>query len=121
MIRLLLSALLLWAGAVARAAELRSGYQDAGPAVRAMQDDDAENPAFLWIAQGRSRWTERVGSAGKSCADCHGDVTLMRGVAARYPTYDLALDRLLTLEARIQHCRAEHQQAQPLVPESDTL
>jgi sulfur-oxidizing protein SoxA len=46
---------------------------------------------------------------------------MMRGVAARYPAYDPALDRVLTLEARIQHCRMEHQHAPPLAPESDAL
>ena len=39
---------LLLAG-TATAQELRSGYDDAGPQVRAMQDDDMANPDFLWV------------------------------------------------------------------------
>ena len=50
-----------------------SGYQDASPETRAMQDDDAANPAFLWVQQGEALWSERAGSAGRSCADCHAD------------------------------------------------
>ena len=71
---------------VLAAGEKRSGYQDASPETRAMQDDDASNPGFLWVQQGEALWSERAGSAGRSCADCHGAAPVaMRGVAARYP------------------------------------
>ena len=39
-------------GLLGAAEEKRSGYDDAGPQVRAMQDDDLANPAFLWVQQG---------------------------------------------------------------------
>jgi sulfur-oxidizing protein SoxA len=106
----------------ASAAEKRSGYDDASPQTRAMQDDDNANPAFLWVQQGAQLWDQRVGSAGKSCADCHGPATTaMRGVAARYPAYSEKLGRPLTLEQRINHCRTEHQGASALAKESDAL
>ena len=57
---------------VLAATEKHSGYQDASPETRAMQDDDTSNPGFLWVQQGESLWSERTGSAGRSCADCHG-------------------------------------------------
>ena len=68
----LVSLLMLAAG------ENHSGYQDASPETRAMQDDDASNPGSLWVQQGEALWSQRVGAAGRSCADCH---TTMRGVA----------------------------------------
>jgi sulfur-oxidizing protein SoxA len=105
----------------ALAAPKRSGYDDAGPAVRAMQDDDTANPGFLWVQQGEAMWAERVGGAGRSCADCHGAAASMRGVAARYPAYDARLGRPLTLEQRITQCRTERQGAPALAPESDDL
>ena len=104
------------------AAEKHSGYDDAGPGTRAMQDDDGSNPAFLWVQQGESLWSERVGAVGGSCADCHGVAPIaMRGVAARYPRYDARLGRPITLTQRIEQCRIERQAAPPLPPESDAL
>jgi sulfur-oxidizing protein SoxA len=103
-------------------AEKHSGYHDAGPDTRAMQDDDASNPGFLWVQQGEALWSERVGSADRSCADCHGAASVaMRSVAARYPRYDAALGRPLTLTQRIEQCRIDRQGAPPLAPESDAL
>ena len=104
------------------AVEKHSSYQDASPETRAMQDDDASNPGFLWVQRGEAQWSERVGSAGRSCADCHGAApTTMRGVAARYPAFDARLGRPITLPQRIQQCRIERQGATPLAPDSDTL
>jgi sulfur-oxidizing protein SoxA len=107
----------LLAGSAA-AAELRSGYDDAGPQTRAMQDDDGANPGFLWVQQGQSLWGEKAGAAGKSCADCH-DIGAMRGVAARYPAFDARLGRPITLDQRIEQCRTERQGASALGPEDD--
>jgi sulfur-oxidizing protein SoxA len=118
--RLTLAALALLVAA--GAAEKRSGYLDASPETRAMQDDDSANPGFLWVQQGQSLWSERVGSSGRSCADCHGAATAtMRGVATRYPAFDARLGRPITLAQRIQQERVEQQGASPLAPESDAL
>ncbi|XUJ37509.1 sulfur oxidation c-type cytochrome SoxA [Bradyrhizobium japonicum] len=65
---------------------------------------------------------EKAGSADKACADCHGDATTsMKGVAARYPAFDKALARPVTLDQRINLCRANHQQAPALPYESRDL
>jgi sulfur-oxidizing protein SoxA len=103
---------------VLAAADKRSGYQDASPETRAMQDDDASNPGFLWVQQGETLWAERTGNAGRSCADCHASI---RGVAARYPVFDARVGRPITLAQRIQQCRIERQGAGPLAPDSDAL
>jgi len=108
-------------GAAAIAADKRSGYQDASPQTRAIQDDDDANPAFLWVKRGEAMWSEAVGSAGKSCADCHGPPGSLRGVAARQPAYDAAARRPLTLEQRVNRCRTERQGTTALAPESDDL
>lgn len=103
-----------------RAAPKRSGYADAGPQTRAMQDDDEANPGFLWVARGAALWDEKAGRAGRSCRDCHGEAAAsMRGVAARMPAWDEASGRVLNLEQRIDRCRGERQQAPPLAPEGD--
>ncbi len=45
----------------------------------------------------------------------------MKGVAARYPAFDNALARPVTLDQRINLCRANHQQAPALPYESRDL
>jgi sulfur-oxidizing protein SoxA len=103
------------------AGDRRSGYDDASADTRAMQDDDAANPAFLWVQQGEVLWTEPAGTAGKSCAGCHGDKATLRGVATRYPVFDPKRDRIVTLEQRINFCRTDHMGAPPLAWDDDGL
>jgi L-cysteine S-thiosulfotransferase len=102
--------------------EKRSGYVFSSRETQAMQDDDASNPGFLWVQQGEALWQQRDGSAGTSCADCHGDAkTSMRGVAARYPVFAPELGRVIDLEQRIDHCRTAHQRAAAFPFESQEL
>jgi L-cysteine S-thiosulfotransferase len=103
------------------AEDRRSGYDDASPETRAMQDDDAANPAFLWVQQGESLWSTAEGGAGKSCANCHGDVATMRGVAARYPAFEPRHGRPITIEERINLCRTDHMGAPTFAWNDDKL
>jgi sulfur-oxidizing protein SoxA len=103
-------------------AERRSGSDFMSPQLRAMQDDDAANPGMLSVLDGAALWQQVEGAAQKSCASCHGDAAVsMKGVAARYPAFDAALDRPLDLEQRIGRCRTEHQMASPVPFDSKEL
>jgi sulfur-oxidizing protein SoxA len=114
-------------GATAIAAEIplaerKSGYDFMGRETRAMQDDDTTNPGMLWVLDGEALWNRRDGAAGKSCADCHGDARAsMKGVAARYPTFNESRRRPVDLEQRINICRADQQQATPFAFERKEL
>jgi sulfur-oxidizing protein SoxA len=100
---------------------LKSGLEFTGADARALQQDDFANPGMLWVARGEKLWSEVTGSAGKSCASCHGDAgKTMKGVSAGYPKLD-AGGELLNLEGRINQCRADRQHAAPLKYESDDL
>jgi sulfur-oxidizing protein SoxA len=102
--------------------ERRSGYSFMGTDTRAMQDDDTANPGMLFVLEGEQLWNMKAGSAGKACADCHGDAReSMKGVAARYPAFDHALGRPVTIEQRINLQRKERQQATPFPYESRDL
>jgi sulfur-oxidizing protein SoxA len=102
--------------------ERKSGYEFMGRDTKAMQDDDTANPGTLWVLDGEALWNRKEGAAGKSCADCHGDAAAsMKGVAAHYPSYDMARGRLVGLEERINLNRTEHQKATPLPFESKAL
>ena len=114
----------LWLASAAWAAPdaRRSGFDDMTPALQAMQRDDAQNPAMLWVADGATLWQRAPGPNQPSCASCHGDANVaMRGVAARYPAFDTASQRPITLSQRINACRVGHQHAAPLAAEGDAL
>ena len=114
-------------GAAAIAAEIplsdrKSGYEFMARETRAMQGDDTTNPGMLWVLDGEALWNRKEGAAAKSCADCHGDARdSMKGVAARYPAFNIARGRPVDLEQRINICRAEQQQSTPLPFESKEL
>lgn len=96
--------------------ERRSGIEFMSRATQALQRDDTQNPAMLWLAEG-----ERLWQAGpKPCAACHGAQS-MRGVAARYPAFDTTSRRAVTLGQRINLCRSRHQQAAPWAREHESL
>ncbi|MES2151933.1 MAG: sulfur oxidation c-type cytochrome SoxA [Pseudomonadota bacterium] len=96
----------------------RSGLEFTSPSTQAMQRDDTQNPAMLWVADGAALWK----AGANSCASCHGDAaTSMRGVAARYPAFDAARARPLDLGQRIRECRSRHQQGAAMRPESHEL
>jgi sulfur-oxidizing protein SoxA len=100
-----------------------SGFDDMSPATQAMQRDDDQNPAMLWVQDGQALWSKRPAAGGQSCADCHGDAAVsQRGVAARYPAFDDALNRPLSLNQRIAECRRRYQPTEPpMAPESHPL
>lgn len=89
---------------------------------RAMQDDDAANPAMLWVQEGEALWARKAGAGERTCQDCHGDArSSMQGVAARYPVFDAARGRPINLAQRINACRSERQKAPALAYESREL
>lgn len=124
MIRSFATALLVVAAAAAATEiapqEKKSGYDFSSRETRAMQDDDAANPGFLWVQQGETLWKRRDGMTAKACADCHGDAS-MKGVAARYPAFAADAGSVIDLEQRINRCRTEQQKAPALAYESDDL
>jgi sulfur-oxidizing protein SoxA len=110
-----------WAGEIPLA-ERRSGYELMSRETQKIQDDDATNPGMLWVLDGEALWSAKAGAAKRSCGDCHGDARQsMGGIAARYPAFDTARGRLLSLEQRINSCRVDRQKASPLPYESKEL
>jgi sulfur-oxidizing protein SoxA len=83
----------------------RSGFADMSPTTQAMQRDDRQNPAMLWVADGETLWNSPVGSANKSC----------------YPGFDAASQKPVTLGERINLCRQRHQLATSLLPQDQRL
>ena len=97
---------------------IQSGYVFLTADTQRLQDDDFENPGYLWVDRGRALF-ETPSATSPACASCHSDG--LKGVAATYPAIDKATGRLLNLEGRINQCRTDHQDLQVLAYESDDL
>lgn len=115
--RLLVLLVVLTSGATAQESR-RSAYLDMGPSLRAMQDDDAANPASLWVLEGEALWARKDGRNDRACVDCHGAPASLAGVAARYPAFDLGAGRAIDLAGKVEQCRTERQGADAWARES---
>jgi L-cysteine S-thiosulfotransferase len=102
------------------AAEKRkSGYDIMSPSTQALQNDDSQNPAMLWVKDGEALWNRAAGDTKKSCATCHGVAPKsMRGVAARYPAFEQKSKRPINLQQRINLCQKDQQHTEPFIAES---
>ena len=54
------------AGIAAEPTPRRSGYEDMARSTQALQDDDSQNPATLWVQDGEQRFAA-------DCARCHDE------------------------------------------------
>lgn len=115
-LRALLTVATLCLAAAAAAQELRSGYTYISAETRAMQDDDFANPGMPTVERGATLFRQ-AGQNGKSCAGCHGDAGERLGKAgiARYPVFDAALKRPVTLQERINLCWEDRMDEIPYV------
>lgn len=97
---------------VATSSHRRPGSDFMSPALQAMQRDDAQNPAQLWVVEGRRLW-DRAAANGQRCAACHALTPgpaprHLADAAARHPAWDAARDRPINLPERIARCRVQH-------------
>ena len=99
----------------------RSGVEFMSRETQAMQQDDTQNPAMLWVEEGRALWDKNAPN-GTSCAGCHHQVEkTMRGVAASYPKYSATQKRVVNLSQQINDCRTTKQKLPALPPEDNAL
>lgn len=86
--------------------EVMSGWHFRSDETQALQMDDFENPAMVFVDQAQEAWDTADGSKGKSCASCHGDVEdSMAGVRAVYPKWNEEAGEVRTLNMQINDCR----------------
>ncbi len=99
---------------------------------QAMQRDDAQNPAMLWVQGGAQLWARANGKNGSSCAGCHGAAqsqatgfdrppVAMSKIAASYPSLDALLGKPVNLSQRINLCRQRHMGLNALGSEHEDL
>jgi sulfur-oxidizing protein SoxA len=93
--------------------ETISGWHFREADTRDMQRDDFDNPAMLYVDQARDVWNTVEGSAGESCASCHGDPDSLRGFWSTQPKYNSEKAELWTAEMYINDCRENRMGAEP--------
>ncbi len=102
--------------------ELLSGDHFSRPDVKAMQADNAQNPAMLWNKKGAELWKKVEGKEKKACMSCHNKAEVsMKGIGFRYPLYSEAKKTLITLEDRINLCRQKFMKAPTFGSETDNM
>jgi len=92
--------------------ERYSGWLFRSEGTRTIQMDDFENPGLLAVDAGLDAWETAEGSAGQSCADCHGDIEEgMAGVRAQMPHVN-SDGVLWSVEDYVNNCRTERMGAE---------
>lgn len=91
--------------------ELLSGWRFRTAETQALQTDDFDNPGMVFVEQAAELWDLPDGEAGKSCADCHGDIESMKGVRAAMPKWNDAAEEVWSMENFINQCRTERMKA----------
>ena len=82
-----------------------SGWRFRSDETQAVQADDFDNPAMIFVEGAMEVWETAEGSEGKSCSSCHNDVESLRGVRAEYPKWNETAAEVRTLEHQINDCR----------------
>jgi sulfur-oxidizing protein SoxA len=93
--------------------EVISGWHFREDDTRDMQRDDFDNPAMLFVDQAQEDWNTVEGTAGESCASCHGDADSLRGFWPTQPKYNAEKGEVWTAEMYINDCRQNRMGAEP--------
>ena len=72
--------------------EILSGWRFRTSETQALQTDDFDNPAFIFVDEAVETWETADGKAGKACASCHGDVA--ESMKSGQLTVDLSYRRM---------------------------
>lgn len=92
--------------------EVMSGWLFREGETRAMQADDFDNPAMLYVEQAIDDWNTVDGSEGKSCASCHNEPESLRGLRAELPKWNAEKEAVYTAEMYVNDCRTERMGAE---------
>ncbi len=94
--------------------QIISGWHFRSDETQALEMDDFDNPAMIFVEFGQEQWDKVEGTAGKSCASCHGSAEeSMKGVRAVYPKWNETAGELRTLAMQINDCRVNRMGAEP--------
>ncbi len=89
-----------------------SGWVFRSSETQALQMDDFENPGMIFVDEAIEAWNTVEGSAGESCASCHGAPEEMAGVRAVYPKWNEEAEEVRTIATQVNGCRTERMGAE---------
>ncbi len=89
-----------------------SGWRFRTDETQALQIDDFENPAMIFVDQAIELFNTVDGTEGKSCASCHGGVEGFAGFSAEMPK--VMNGKLVVMEDFINNHREKRMGAEPL-------
>ncbi len=95
--------------------EVISGWVYRAKETQALQMDDFENPAMIFVDQAIDDWNAVDGTEGKSCASCHTNgPEEFAGLRAELPRWNEAEGSLYNMEDYINYSRVNYMGAEPL-------
>ena len=88
-----------------------SGWHFRTDETQALQIDDFDNPAMIFVDKAADLFVTVDGGADKSCASCHENVVSFKGLQASMPKVDSDSGELVVMEDLINECRTDRMEA----------
>ncbi|MEM8576671.1 MAG: sulfur oxidation c-type cytochrome SoxA [Pseudomonadota bacterium] len=88
-----------------------SGWRFRSPETQALETDDFDNPAMIFVDQALDLWDKVEGTEAKACSSCHEDVEEFAGLRTKLPRVQDG--ELVTMEDLVNNCRTEQMGAEP--------
>ncbi|WP_147104015.1 sulfur oxidation c-type cytochrome SoxA [Tateyamaria sp. syn59] len=88
-----------------------SGWRFRSGETQALETDDFDNPAFVFVDQGIDLFDKVDGTEGKACSSCHENVEDFAGLRTQLPKVQDG--QLLAMEDLVNSCRTERMGAEP--------
>ena len=98
-----------------------SGWVFRSDETQALQMDDFENPAMIFVDDAIEAWNLVEGSEGKSCASCHDAPESLAGVRAVYPKWNEEAEEVRTIAMQVNDCRTERMGAEAWKYDGDDM
>ncbi|MEX0310837.1 MAG: sulfur oxidation c-type cytochrome SoxA [Tateyamaria sp.] len=88
-----------------------SGWRFRSGETQALEMDDFDNPAFVFVDQGIDLFDKVDGTEGKACSSCHESVEDFAGLRTQLPK--VKDGELVAMEDLVNGCRTERMGAEP--------
>lgn len=88
-----------------------SGWRFRSGETQALETDDFDNPAFVFVDQGIELFDKVDGTEGKACSSCHENVEEFAGLRTQLPRVQDG--QLVSMEDLVNDCRTERMGAEP--------
>ncbi|SFI59806.1 sulfur oxidation c-type cytochrome SoxA [Celeribacter neptunius] len=92
--------------------EIMSGWVFRSDETQAMEMDDFDNPAMLFVEEAMVAFETPMGSEGKSCADCHDGPESLANVRPTYPKWNDAKEQVYNIQMQVNDCLTERMGAE---------